>query len=78
LVDQVADPVMLVDRAIEATEELVNRTPADTFAMTKAQRHREALDRTVRFDDDAEAKALWLRQVTDGWTARYLESAVRR
>ncbi|NKQ56949.1 enoyl-CoA hydratase/isomerase family protein [Amycolatopsis sp. K13G38] len=74
LVDELADPEKVLPRAIEVAQRLAEFTPPDTFALTKAQLHRDAMDRLNRLDDDAEAASVWQRRVSDGWTQRYLDS----
>lgn len=78
LVDEVVAPADLLDRSIAVAAGLAASAPADTFAVTKAQLHRDPLDRTARFDDDEQARELWRRRVTDGWMASYVESFSRR
>jgi enoyl-CoA hydratase len=78
LVDEVAEPGALRGRAVESAIALAEAVPPDTFALTKAQLHRDALDRTARFANDAEVLALWSRRVTDGWLARFVASFGRR
>jgi enoyl-CoA hydratase len=52
--------------------------PPDTFAITKRQLRRAALERTDRYADEDEPIAqLWKRHIADGWVAGYLESATR-
>jgi enoyl-CoA hydratase len=77
LVDEVVAAEDLPERAIAVAAALADSAPADTFAVTKAQLQRDALDRLARFDDDAAALEVWLRRVTDGWTAKYVESLRR-
>ncbi|MFC5995617.1 enoyl-CoA hydratase/isomerase family protein [Pseudonocardia hispaniensis] len=79
LVDDLVEGDDLLARAVQAARELAEQAPADTFAATKTQLRREALERTARYaDDDATAIQLWSSRATDGWTARYLESITRR
>lgn len=78
LVDEVVEPGALAERAIETALEMADAVPADTFALTKAQLHRDALDRTARFAEDADVLELWSRRVADGWLARFVASFGRR
>ncbi|GEL20436.1 enoyl-CoA hydratase/isomerase family protein [Pseudonocardia asaccharolytica] len=79
LVDQLVDGDELLTRAVRTARALAEESPADTFAATKTQLRREALERTARYaGDDDTAIQLWSRRATDGWTAAYLEAATRR
>lgn len=78
LVDEVGPADELLDRAKTAARTLAEQSPADTFAVTKAQLHRDALERIDRYRDDENllAQRLWVEHaVTDGWVKRYLDSA---
>lgn len=77
LVDEVVDPGELIDSAVARATELATAIPPDTFALTKAQLRRDALDRIARYRDDEEAQVaeVWARRQHDGWTARYLTAA---
>jgi enoyl-CoA hydratase len=76
LVDEVVEPDTLLDRAVATAAELASAIPADTFALTKAQLRRETVERIARYrlDEDDPVARLWDRRVSDGWTARYLDS----
>jgi enoyl-CoA hydratase len=79
LVDEVVPTDALLDRAVETARAMAAEVPADTFATTKAQLRRVALERADRFADEDEVVArLWSRRATDGWTAAYLRSATGR
>jgi enoyl-CoA hydratase len=79
LVDRVLPPDELLQQAVATARALATEVPSDTFALTKAQLRRDALERTVRYADEDEAVAtLWSRRAVDGWTARYLENVTRR
>lgn len=57
---------------------LAEQSPADTFTVTKAQLHRDTIERIDRYRDDENllAQRLWVEHaVTDGWVKRYLDSA---
>ncbi|MBO0850825.1 MAG: hypothetical protein J2P20_15290, partial [Pseudonocardia sp.] len=64
-------------RAVARATELATAIPADTFALTKAQLRRDAVDRIARYrdDEDAQVAEVWARRQRDGWTARYLADA---
>lgn len=76
LVDEVVAAEELVDRAVAAAEELATAIPVDTFALTKAQLRRPALERIERYraDEHDQVAQLWRKRIEDGWTARYLGS----
>jgi enoyl-CoA hydratase len=79
LVDRVLPADELLQQAVATARALATEVPSDTFALTKAQLRRDALERTVRYADEDEAVAtLWSRRAVDGWTARYLENVTRR
>lgn len=79
LVDAVLPADEVLPAAIDRARTLADAIPADTFAFTKAQLRREALQRMDAAGAEAEATvALWIRRASDGWTARYLESVTRR
>jgi enoyl-CoA hydratase len=79
LVAEVVAPDELLARAVQRARSLADDVPADTFAVTKAQLHRDAMERIARFADEDETTAqLWELRATDGWTARYLDSVTRR
>lgn len=76
LVDEVVPADELLKAAVARARALADEIPADTFAITKTQLRRGALDRMARFADEAgEVEALWALRATDGWTAAYLEAA---
>lgn len=77
LVDRVVAPEELLSEAVTTARTMAAEIPADTFAVTKAQLRRDALERTARYADEAaELTRLWNLRVIDGWTARYLESVL--
>jgi enoyl-CoA hydratase len=79
LVDHVVPADELLSRAVETARSLAADVPSDTFAATKTQLRREALERTARYaDEDDTAVLLWSRRATDGWTERYLDAVTRR
>jgi hypothetical protein len=51
--------------------------PADTWATTKRQLRRAAVERAGRWgaEESAEVAALWSRRAVDGWTKAYLAAA---
>jgi enoyl-CoA hydratase len=78
LVDEVVPADELLDRAKIVARTLAEQSPADTFTVTKAQLHSDALERIDRYRDDENmlAQRLWVEHaVIDGWAKRYLESA---
>lgn len=78
LVDGVLPPEEVLPQAVAAARAMATDVPPDTFALTKAQLRRDAMERTARYaDEEAAVTELWSRRATDGWTAGYLES-VRR
>lgn len=79
LVDDVLPAGDLVKAAVARARSLADDIPADTFALTKAQLRRWALERMRRAEDEAGAvEALWALRATDGWASAYLEAATRR
>jgi enoyl-CoA hydratase len=79
LVDRVLPPEEVLPQAVAMARAMATEVPSDTFALTKAQLSRDALERTARYaDEDAAVMGLWSRRAEDGWTARYLESLTRR
>jgi enoyl-CoA hydratase len=79
LVDERVDPEQLLSRAVRTARELATAIPPDSFAATKFQLRREAMERTDRYPDEhATAVGLWSRRATDGWTERYLDSVTGR
>lgn len=79
LVDELVAPEELLAAAVERAGALVATAPPDTFALTKAQLRRDAVERWDARGDEADAVlALWVRRAGDGWTERYLESVTRR
>jgi enoyl-CoA hydratase len=78
LVDEVVPAEELVDRAKTVARALAEQAPADTFTLTKAQLHREAIERIDRYRDEENmlAQRLWVEHaVINGWVRRYLDSA---
>jgi enoyl-CoA hydratase len=79
LVDEVLPPEELLPRALAEARRMADAVPADTFAVTKTQLRRDAVERMDRYtDEEAAVEELWTRRATDGWTARYLDSVTRR
>jgi enoyl-CoA hydratase len=79
LVDGLVPADDLVAVAVARARELAGVAPPDTFALTKAQLRRDAVERwDARRDEDDAVLALWARRAGDGWTSRYLESVTRR
>lgn len=79
LVDEVVPADELAARATAVARELAGTVPADTFAVTKAQLRRDAVERMARYaDEDGPVEQLWVRRATDGGIAGYLESLARR
>jgi enoyl-CoA hydratase len=79
LVHDVVPAAELASRAAAAAAGLARDVPPDTFAMTKRQLRRAALERTDRYADEDEPVAmLWKRHIGDGWVTRYLESVTGR
>jgi enoyl-CoA hydratase len=75
LVDEVVPADALVERAVATARAMASEVPADTFAITKTQLRRAALERTDRYADEAEEVArLWSRRASDGWTDAYLRA----
>ncbi len=65
----------LLEQAVSAARAMAVDVPPDTFAMTKTQLRRDALERTASRGDEADGVAtLWERRAADGWTARYLSA----
>jgi enoyl-CoA hydratase len=76
LVDEVVPADELLDRALAAARRLVTDIPPDTFAITKGQLRREHIQRMDTYtDEEGPVAALWVRRITDGWTADYLAKA---
>jgi enoyl-CoA hydratase len=79
LVHEVVPAAELGSRAAAAAAALARDVPPDTFAVTKAQLHRAALERTDRYaDEDEQVATLWKRHIADGSVARYLASVTGR
>ena len=79
LVDEVVPADQLLERAVAAARAMAADVPPDTFAMTKSQLRRVALERADRYADECdEVVALWSRRASDGWTESYLRSVTRR
>jgi enoyl-CoA hydratase len=76
LVDEVVAAETLVDRAVEVATGLATSIPVDTYALTKRQLRRDALDRATRYgtDEAHEVARIWTLRSQDGWTKRYLDS----
>ena len=79
LVDETVAAAELPARAVAAAVALATEIPPDTFALTKRQLRRAALERADRYvDEDAAVTTLWNRHLEDGWVARYLASVTLR
>jgi enoyl-CoA hydratase len=79
LVDEVVPAAELGARAAAAAAALARDIPPDTFAITKGQLRRVALERTDRYsDEDEQVATLWKRHIAGGWVARYLASVTGR
>jgi enoyl-CoA hydratase len=79
LVHEVVPAPELRSRALAAAARTAREVPPDTFATTKRQLRRAALERTDRYaDEDAEVARLWTRHIEDGWVAGYLASVTGR
>jgi enoyl-CoA hydratase len=79
LVHEVVPAAERGSRAAAAAAALARDVPPDTFATTKEQLRRAALERTDRCADEDETVAtLSKRHIADGWVARYLASVTRR
>jgi enoyl-CoA hydratase len=79
LVHEVVPAAELGSRAAGAAAALARDVPPDTFAATKGQLRRGALERTDRYaDEDEQVATLWKRHIADGWVARYLASVTGR
>lgn len=79
LVDEAVPPPELAARAAAAAAGKARDVPPDTFAVTKGQLRRPALERTDRYrDEDAVVEGLWKLHIADGQVARYLASVTRR
>lgn len=79
LVHDVVPATELGARAVAAAAALAGDVPPDTFAATKGQLRRAALERTDRYaDEDEPVATLWKRHIADGWVARYLASVTGR
>jgi enoyl-CoA hydratase len=79
LVHEVVPPAELGSRAAALAAGMARDIPPDTFATTKRQLRRAALERVDRYADEDEPVAeLWKRHIADGWVARYLASVTGR
>jgi enoyl-CoA hydratase len=79
LVDEVVPAGALAGRAVATARTMASSVPPDTFATTKAQLRRAALESTDRLSgEDAEVERLWSLRVADGWTEAYLRSVTGR
>lgn len=79
LVHEIVPAGELGARAAAAAAALARDVPPDTFATTKGQLRRVALERTDRYaDEDEPVTTLWKRHIADGWVTRYLESVTGR
>ncbi len=79
LVDEVLPADDLLSTAVDRARALVASIPPDTFAASKAQLRRDAVERMAAYADEAEPViTLWVRRVEDGWTRRYLEAVTRK
>jgi enoyl-CoA hydratase len=79
LVHEVVPSGELAARALAAAAAMAGDFPPDTFATTKGQLRRGALERTDGYaDEDERVATLWKRHIADGWVARYLASVTGR
>jgi enoyl-CoA hydratase len=79
LVHEVIAPAELAARAAATAARVAREVPPDTFAATKRQLRRAALERVERYsDEDGPVAELWKRHIADGWVARYLASVTGR
>jgi enoyl-CoA hydratase len=79
LVEALVPADELLGAAVARARAMADAAPADTFAFTKAQLRRDAVERWDARTDEADGVlALWVRRAADGWTARYLESVTRK
>jgi enoyl-CoA hydratase len=78
LVDEVVAPEALLERAVAIAAATVADIPADTFAATKAQLRRPALEIMDRGEGDEHTAELWRRRAADGWIADYLARVTRK
>lgn len=79
LVDAVVAPDALLGEAVSRAHAMATAVPPDTFAFTKQQLRRDAVERMDRYADEHERTVeLWNRHVTDGWMAAYLESVTAK
>jgi enoyl-CoA hydratase/carnithine racemase len=78
LVHEVVPAAELGLRAAATAAGMARDVPPDTFATSKRQLRRAALERTDRYADEDEPVAeLWKRHIADGWVAGYLASVTR-
>jgi enoyl-CoA hydratase len=78
LVDEVVAPEALLERAVAIAKATVAEIPADTFAATKAQLRRPALEIMDRAEGDEHTTEIWRRRAADGWIADYLARVTGR
>lgn len=79
LVDEVLPADDLLPAAVGRARAFAASIPSDTFAATKAQLRRDAVERMAAYADEAEPViTLWIRRVEDGWTRRYLDAVTRK
>jgi len=72
LVDEVVAPEALLERAVAIAKATVAEIPADTFATTKAELRRSALETMDRGEGDEHVTEIWRRRASDGFIADYL------
>jgi enoyl-CoA hydratase len=72
LVDEVVAPDALQERALAVATATVAEIPADTFAATKAQLRRPAVEVMDRGQGDERTAEIWRLRAGDGWIADYL------
>jgi enoyl-CoA hydratase len=79
LVQEVVAPAELAVRAAATAAGMAREVPPDTFAVTKGQLRRGALERVERYgDEDGPVAELWKRHIADGRVAGYLASVTGR
>ncbi|KAB2350174.1 enoyl-CoA hydratase/isomerase family protein [Actinomadura rudentiformis] len=73
LVDEVAEPEDLLERALVVADRLATAIPADVFRHTKRQLHGDA---SQRLDADAMTSRLWQKAAADGRIRAFMDRTV--
>ncbi|MFI0451355.1 enoyl-CoA hydratase/isomerase family protein [Actinomadura sp. 6N118] len=73
LVDELAEPGELLERALAVADRLASAIPADAFRHTKRQLHGDA---TERLDAEATTARLWQTAATDGRIRAFMDRTV--